>query len=227
MRKYFILIVFFGFLAKAHAQSSLGGFYFQMAGRYDLLSTYSKGIELEIAGTSFIPNITFDQIKELNATLATGFQFVASEKLLLGLGVEYSPNGRKQEFVTINFPGAGSEVFYYKKLDSFQAFISVASVLDQNSSAYFKLGYGDTVMQYFDEDFDLSNNQINFPTYSFGLGYKRFVMNGLYGFAEASYSRSLDTKYTNSGSWNSQPAKISIKSALDSKSLMIGLGYQI
>jgi opacity protein-like surface antigen len=106
----------------------------------------------------------------------------------LGIGAEYSPLASQKASTTLTALGESSVVGQFQKTSSYNLFVSPAIAIDKDKMAYAKLGYTGATAKSYAADAGGPTDTFNFTGYSFGLGYKQIIANGLYGFAEGNYA---------------------------------------
>ena len=222
------LIVGIGFISlttPALAQSVFTGFYGQVSTGYESNQLGS----LSGSGTT-IPNINSDNKGSAPSqnfggaplVLGAGYYWQASDKWLIGVGVDYSALSQTSSTFstdTTNAPGnteivAGStrtgNGLSMKLSNRFNLFVTPAYAIDKDKLVYLKAGYSQV------------NAQFNRPTsatktlnggstttatiggsqssnqggYLLGLGYKQMITSGLYGFVEGNYMGYSAPSYT-------------------------------
>ena len=110
-----------------------------------------------------------------------GYYGSLSRNYLLGIGLEYSPIGHKSSFPIYSNPFVTGQI-RFETSGRRSAFLSPAYAIDDDSLIYAKIGISQ-------QDWKVVGTRVgNFQLGGImGLGYKRFVYKGLYGFAEVNY----------------------------------------
>ena len=204
-------------VSNALTQSDFVGLYGQIATGYE--SNYLNSLN---GTTIHTPNVNHNTIITAPnqswggapLVLGIGYYLKAHEKLLLGLGADYSALSKTSSNwggAYTNEPGnflikpgdtVTSSGLSMKLSNRFNVFFSPAYVIDKEKLLYLKFGYSQVSTQYNRATTVTSTNlsrqsiitpatggyQIsNQPGYILGLGYRQIITGGFYGFGEGEY----------------------------------------
>jgi hypothetical protein len=211
--------------SNVYAQSAFAGFYGQVSTGYESNQLGS------LSGTGkTTPNVNSDvyltgpsqTFGGAPLVLGAGYYWQASDKWLLGVGVDYSALTQTSSNIPLNntnYSGntnisAGETVTgngaSMKLSNSFNLFVSPGYAIDKDKLVYLKAGYSQVTAQY---------NRVSSATrtangvsttaqalggsqssnqggYLLGLGYKQAIVSGLYGFVEGNYMGYSAPSYT-------------------------------
>jgi hypothetical protein len=132
----------------------------------------------------------------------------------LGVGAEYSPIPGSGANYSISIPSVSyTGRGIYKKKDSYNFFISPAIAIDKDKLAYAKVGYTGLNIEYSSSTTGINN----YTGYSFGLGYKQIIHDGLYGFGEVNYAAYSSKRWGDDMSGTNKPTATNV---------LVGLGYK-
>lgn len=221
MKKLLVAAAVAGLVGTANAQSAFEGFYGQVGVGYESISPEGNGASVNWGGTTYNFSQSFDQANSFNSTITAGYNFAVSKDFLLGIGAEYSPlNGSSANYSFSN-ASAGTVSGSYKKLNSYNLFLSPTVVIDKDKAAYFKVGYTGAAIKD-----NADGSTVNYTGYSLGLGYKQIISGGLYGFGEVNYANYGDKTQTQSGRSGSTNWSSTVSSGASSMNFMVGVGYR-
>jgi outer membrane immunogenic protein len=216
MKKLLIAAAAAGLVGTANAQSAFEGFFGQIGIGYESIDPkFSNGTITGASATGQAYTISGSSSNSFTGNVAVGSYFSITKEFLLGIGAEYSPIAGSSANATFSIPAYSySEVFSYKKKNSYNIFLSPAYAIDKTKLAYAKVGY--TGLSTETTNPDGTKDTTNYSGYSLGLGYKQIIDGGLYGFAEANYA-----------SYGSKPlADLSGSTKPTSMNFLVGVGYK-
>jgi outer membrane immunogenic protein len=242
--------------ANAQAQSAFTGFYGQVSTGYESnqLGSYS-------ASATTIPNANSDTIGSAPSqnfggaplVFGAGYYWQASDKWLIGVGVDYSALSQTSSTFshnTTNAPG-NTEIaagdtrtgngLSMKLSNRFNLFVTPAYAIDKDKLVYLKVGYSQVTAQYNHETSEtrtvsgLSSTEArhghsqssNQGGYLLGLGYKQIITSGLYGLVEGNYMGYSAPSYSHIHTSSSDTRTFTHNFAsLNSYQFLIGIGYK-
>jgi len=214
----------------AMAQSAFEGFYGQVGTGYENNKVSNS------TGTITTTNATYNNTQFNGASASNmpivvglGYNYQATKEFLIGLGVDYSVLTTSQ--FNSSYNATSSTQTGYKVSDRYSIYITPGYAIDKDKLAYFKAGYSNQKLTWYDNYSQSSTNgqQVasgNASGYVVGLGYKQMITSGLYGFGEANYY-----SYSNP-SWSYQTLSIGAKGSnvtgatSNAYQLLVGLGYK-
>jgi outer membrane immunogenic protein len=207
----------------AQAQSAFAGFYGQVSTGYE-----SNQLGSLSGSATSTPNQNSDNIRTSPSqtfggaplVLGAGYSWQASEKWLIGVGVDYSALTQTSSNIPINHtnaPGnnniAGQTTGNGASMqlsNRFNLFVSPGYAIDKDKLAYLKAGYSQVTAQYNREtsitrtlngvstaaNATGGSQSSNQGGYLIGLGYKQIITSGLYGFVEGNYMSYSNPSYS-------------------------------
>ena len=213
------LIVGIGFISlttPALAQSVFTGFYGQVSTGYEsnqLGSLSSSGTTIPNANSDTKGSAPSQNFGGAPLVLGAGYYWQASDKWLIGVGVDYSALSQTSSTFsrdTTNAPGntaivAGETLTYngasLQLSNRFNLFVTPAYAIDKDKLVYLKAGYSQVTAQFnrpTSATKTLNGGSTTTATiggsqssnqggYLLGLGYKQMITSGLYGFVEGNY----------------------------------------
>lgn len=150
-----------------------------------------------MSGGTFIPDnanvsvpytASTGNMNSFAGTVSAGYYFGVTQTFLLGIGAEYSPLASQKASTTFSALGQSAVTGQLQKMNSYNLFVSPAIAIDKDKMAYAKLGYTGATAKSYAAEAGGPTDTYNVTGYSFGLGYKQIIANGLYGFAEGNYA---------------------------------------
>jgi outer membrane immunogenic protein len=213
------------------AEPAFEGFYGQVAIGYNDISPKADNVSATIlngpyAGT-YARTSTLANTSEFSAAVTLGYMAAISDKLYLGLGVDYSfIAGGNNDIVTVGSTGGLNSTYRssYKVLNHLNVFLSPAYAIDQDKLVYGKIGYSQS-----DSDFQFAGAQSPVHTatgYVLGIGYRQFIQGGWYGYAEGNYFIYTPKTYDFSGVGPLGSFTASQSVTLNGYNLLVGIGYK-
>lgn len=246
------------FTSHAFAQASkFEGFYLQTGLNYtsDSLKVNGNSVDTPADNNDEDINLPTQSFSSTALNLAGGYIFPVARDYLIGLGADYTSPSQTytiNNFQVTNSVGntgiaAGTTVALNgataKISNRYSIFITPSFLIDAEKMAFLKLGYSSAKTTLVDPStatvtiggasttsanspINTAHNSIN--GYIFGVGYKQFISNNLYGYGEANYigygkNTSSTISPTNNNTANSTTT---IKSTLTEYSLILGVGYK-
>lgn len=212
-----------------YAQSQFVGAYGQISTGYESNTVSSATLTgKNYGGTPNTSNSVNTSTSSAPLDLGVGYIFPVQNNITLGLGVDYSALTQETSSSSFYYRGISTATYNYKFTISnrFSIFVTPGYAIDQDKLAYAKLGYSSQNVQYSQTNCCSSpSNKAQVSGYVLGLGYKQFIRDGLYGFAEANYysygSPSLSSTYTDVGG-----GTVSSNPNVSAYNFLVGLGYR-
>jgi hypothetical protein len=213
----------------AYAQSQFVGAYGQISTGYESNTVSSATLTgKNYGGTPNTSNSVSTSTSSAPLDLGVGYIFPVQNNITLGLGVDYSALTQETSSSSFYYRGISTATYNYKFTISnrISIFVTPGYAIDQDKLAYAKLGYSSQNVQYSQTNCCSSpSNKAQVSGYVLGVGYKQFISNGLYGFAEANYysygSPSLSSTYTDAGG-----GTVSSNPNVSAYNFLVGLGYR-
>jgi hypothetical protein len=212
----------------AMAQSAFQGFYGQVGAGYESNSLGSTNLAFN--STPLKSPAASSNSGQINFGL--GYNHALTNVWLLGIGAEYSaitPKFNGGDVTGAACGGSCQTYFGYKISNRYSIFLTPGYALDKDSLIYAKAGYTSEKVQstnWQNGNYDADYGFVTSSTvggYILGLGYKKIITGGLYGFGEANYygysSPNLGGKYPNGTFTNYSPNT-------SAYNLLVGLGYK-
>jgi outer membrane protein W len=229
----------------ANADSGLNpfqGFYGQIATGYESNSfsntttryTNVSPAEIYSTGTNVAANQTANGMPLI---LGLGYNFALNEKWILGIGADYSflsqttsPFSARNPAFASSVPALGQKI---QASDRFNVFLTAGYALTQNDLLYAKAGYSNQQLQFSRPAQDSATGyslNANQSGYVLGLGYRKTIQGGLYGYAEVNYmqysSVSMNGAVTTQSGTDTVTTNINQKPSANAVTALIGLGYR-
>ena len=241
--------------SNAQAQSAFTGFYGQVSTGYEsnqLGSLSSSGTTIPNANSDTKGSAPSQNFGGAPLVLGAGYYWQASDKWLIGVGVDYSALSQTSSTFstdTTNAPGnteivAGStrtgNGLSMKLSNRFNLFVTPAYAIDKDKLVYLKAGYSQVNAQFNHETSETRTlNRVsttearngrsqssNQSGYLVGLGYKQIITSGLYGFVEGNYMGYSAPSYShNTTSSTGTRTHTQNFASLNTYQLLIGVGY--
>jgi hypothetical protein len=256
MKKILISILFAISASPIFAQSAFTGFYGQVSTGYESnqLGSYS-------ASGTLIPNANSDTIGSTPSqnfggaplVFGVGYYWQASDKWLIGVGVDYSALSQTSSTFsrnTTNAPGNTEIVagetrtgngLSMKLSNRFNLFVTPAYAIDKDKLVYLKAGYSQVTAQFNHETSETTtlngvsttearnprSQSSNQSGYLLGLGYKQMITSGLYGLVEGNYMGYSAPSYShNTTSSTGTRTHTQNFASLNTYQFLIGIGYK-
>ncbi|QWD73173.1 outer membrane protein [Polynucleobacter sp. UB-Raua-W9] len=208
------------------AQSTFQGFYGQVGAGYEKNNLGSTNLSFN--STPLNSPAASSNSGQINFGL--GYNHAINSSWLLGLGAEYSAISSKFNGGDVTGCGGSCQTYFgYKVSNRYSIFLTPGYALDKESVIYAKAGYTSEKVQstnWQNGNYDADYGFVTSATvggYILGLGYKKIITGGLYGFGEANYygysSPNLGGKYPNGTFSNYTPSTTAYN-------LLVGLGYK-
>jgi len=174
--------------SSAMAQSAFQGFYGQVGVGYESMDPgFSSGTITSGSASGRAYTMSSSNGNSFVGNVGIGAYFPVTSSFLLGVGADYSPLQSDSTNFTFSIPSASySEKGSWRKVDSYNVFLSPAYVVAKDKLAYAKLGY--TGMKSKLNSSDGTNDTTEFSGMSFGLGYKQIISGSIYAFGEVNYA---------------------------------------
>lgn len=211
------------------AQSQFIGAYGQISTGYENNTASSAQLTgTDYGGTPNKSNSLTTSSGSAPLVLGVGYTFPVKNNFTLGIGVDYSTLTQDTSVGSFYYPGISSNTYDYQFSISnrFNIFLAPGYAIDLTKLVYAKLGYSSQDVQYSQTNCCSSpSNKAQVSGYVLGLGYKQFITEGLYGFAEANYyayaSSNLSSTYSDGpgGTVTSNPN-------VSAYNFLLGLGYR-
>ncbi len=243
-------IALFTAITSASAQSRFEGFYGQIGTGYEKNNVSGLSTPLSISGggasvplgTLSAPNQSFGGVP-----LVAGIGYLQSiaPKWLIGFGGDFS--FLSQESSAINFAptdgilkdlGLGFGGSKIKTSNQFNLYLTPSYEIDKDKLIFLKAGYSSVKVDVSAPN-SITASGLSSPIsgtvgrsktlsgYILGLGYKQFITEGFYGFAEANY---MTYNKANFGATNSIGGFLNINtstnSGLSTYQFLVGVGYK-
>jgi len=212
----------------AQAQSKFEGFYGQVGVGYEAVQPSLSFGNVNVTGTgpavgSYPMSSTISNSNSFTGTVTAGYSFPINKDFLLGIGAEYSPiSGASQNF-SANAVGLTVNGQYDKE-NSFNIFLSPAYPIGNDGLLYAKVGYtGASVKSQFTGG-DSSTSKLN--GYALGLGYKKMMQDGFYGFGEINYANYGNTNTYQTATVGTYILSQSTTFSANTYNVLIGIGYK-
>ena len=211
------------------AQSQFVGAYGQLSTGYENNTVSSA----QLTGTDYgsTPNKTNTLTTTSTSAplvLGLGYTFNLKNNFTLGLGVDYSALTQDTQSAGFYYSGDRRNTYDYKFSISnrFNAFVAPGYAIAQDKLLYAKLGYSTQSVQYSQTNCCSSpSNKAQVNGYVVGLGYKQFITNALYGFAEVNYYASGRPNLSSSYS-DGPGGTVSSNPNVNAYNFLLGLGYR-
>jgi len=238
-------------VSSASAQSQFEGYYGQLGVGYSSVTSSVSNSNLTTAqsGTAqYGMGSTSNSANGINSSFAGGYTWILAPKFTLGLGVDYQPiAGHTATGTLSNSTGlaASSPITpactfcapvaktvtpstlssSSQQTNAYALYVAPGYVIDDESLVYGKFGYAGTQIKT-----TLSGGSAqsaNYKGYLVGIGYKRIISGGLYGFVESNYTAyGSQTQTSNGNLGNVTTYNISTTNKVSSYNTMIGVGYK-
>ena len=201
--------------------SSWDGFYTQIATGYD----YNKVTNTGFMDNNYVPpsSATYFYGADAHSTsmplrFDVGHYASLSKRYLLGIGIEYSPLSQKTSYPNY-FDANVTGKIRFETSARRSIFFSPAYAIDDNNLVYAKMGLSQQEWKI--ADTHVGNTQLGGVV---GLGYKRTVYNGLYGFVELNYYSYAETS---KDLINLQTSDVvNFHPGANAYNVMLGIGYK-
>ncbi len=249
-RAAWFFVGMFAIISSANAQSRFDGFYGQLGTGYEKndVSGLSTPLSISAGGGSFplgtlsAPNQSFGGIP---LVAGIGYMKSITPKWLIGVGGDFS--FLSQESSSINFLPTdgilkvadlgfgGSKI---KTSNQYNIYLMPGYEIDKDKLVFFKAGYSSVKVDVSAPSTIIAGG-IETPIngtvgrsktlngYVLGLGYRQFISQGFYGFAEANY---MTYNKANFGATNSLGGFLNLttstSSSLSTYQFLVGVGYK-
>jgi len=238
-------------ISSASAQSQFEGYYGQVGAGYSSLKSSVSSSTLTAAQSGSTPygmNSSSSSAGGANGSFSGGYTWILAPKFTVGLGVDYQPiAGHSASGSLSNSTGLATSApipfacqvcapatrpvtpstltSTSQQTNAYALYIAPGYVIDDESLVYGKLGYAGTQIKT-----TLSGGSAqsaNYKGYLVGIGYKRIISGGLYGFVESNYTAYGNQTQNASGNLGSVTTyNISTTNKVSSYNTMVGVGYK-
>ena len=224
MKKTIIAVVSILSITSAFADTkNFEGAYVQAGIGYESVSGQSSDGIINItsgAGAgSYKLTTNVNSSSGFSSGLGVGYGFKVAPSVILTLGTDYNPQNRDLSTSTTS-PGLIIAPSTTTVSNRYTVFLSPGYEIDSNSLVYGKVGYASAKSSVNDGSGDTA--QLN--GYVIGAGYKTFIKDNIYAFAEANYVN-LNTT-TTTGSGINYKGNYSYGTSATQYNALIGVGYR-
>lgn len=181
----------------------------------------ASGTTTTASGTTYPNTATANHANGPAANIAIGYNFAIDSQYLLGIGAALYPGHSRSASSTLVTNGSIVKTGTYDVSNVFSFTLIPGFAIDNTRLIYAKVGYaGSTINANSPGNYPQQSNRVNGTVY--GLGYKQFITESIYGFGEGNYAvnraKSV-TVLTDSGS--------TVKSTADATGydVIFGVGY--
>ena len=215
--------------AAVFAQSKFEGFYTQAGvGYFSANPTLTNSSITSPAGANFPQTSTISSTSGVNGLLSAGYIFNLNKQYTLGVGLDYQPfagqTGNYSQTNTNLVPA--SQLGTYQVRSGSSIYLAPGVALADDSLLYAKVGYA-AVQTKITPTGGTGYATTNYSGYLLGLGYKKIINGGFYGFGELNYSSYGNKTTPGTGPWGGGGTYTSTsQTSINALNAIVGVGYK-